>query len=159
MGNRGKPVMIMGFDESEHGIYALRWALDHFFPIGQEHQFKLIVAHAKPIPPNVIHGQGTGGYVSGVERDLKKVANRTISKAMEICEERSVRVTSEILEGDARHAICEAVERHGAAILVLGGHNHGRVRRMFLGSVSDYCAHHAHCSVVIVKKPKRKHCH
>ncbi|TVU39309.1 hypothetical protein EJB05_12722, partial [Eragrostis curvula] len=26
-----------------------------------------------------------------------------------------------------------------------------------LGSVSDYCAHHAHCTVIIVKKPKHKH--
>jgi nucleotide-binding universal stress UspA family protein len=28
--------------------------------------------------------------------------------------------------------------------------------RAFLGSVSDYCAHHAHCSVMIVKQPKPK---
>jgi nucleotide-binding universal stress UspA family protein len=26
--------------------------------------------------------------------------------------------------------------------------------RAVLGSVSDYCAHHAHCTVMIVKKPK-----
>ncbi|KDO50050.1 hypothetical protein CISIN_1g0331891mg, partial [Citrus sinensis] len=26
-----------------------------------------------------------------------------------------------------------------------------------LGSVSDYCAHHAHCTVMIVKRPKTKH--
>jgi nucleotide-binding universal stress UspA family protein len=25
-----------------------------------------------------------------------------------------------------------------------------------LGSVSDYCAHHTHCSVMIVKRPKSK---
>ncbi|RRT48826.1 hypothetical protein B296_00034820 [Ensete ventricosum] len=29
--------------------------------------------------------------------------------------------------------------------------------RAVLGSVSDYCAHHAHCTVMIVKKPKPKH--
>lgn len=29
--------------------------------------------------------------------------------------------------------------------------------RAVLGSVSDYCSHHAHCTVMIVKKPKHKH--
>ena len=29
--------------------------------------------------------------------------------------------------------------------------------RAVLGSVSDYCAHHAHCTVMIVKRPKTKH--
>jgi hypothetical protein len=28
--------------------------------------------------------------------------------------------------------------------------------RAFLGSVSDYCTHHAHCSVMIVKQNKPK---
>ena len=28
--------------------------------------------------------------------------------------------------------------------------------RAFLGSVSDYCAHHANCPILIVKPPKEK---
>jgi hypothetical protein len=28
--------------------------------------------------------------------------------------------------------------------------------RAILGSVSDYCTHHAHCTVMIVKRPKHK---
>ncbi|KAF3556416.1 hypothetical protein F2Q69_00010234 [Brassica cretica] len=41
-------------------------------------------------------------------------------------------------------------------ILVVGSHGYGAIKRAVLGSVSDYCAHHAHCSVMIVKKPKIK---
>ena len=38
-------------------------------------------------------------------------------------------VTFEAVEGDARNVLCEAVERHHAAMLVLGNHGHGDTRR------------------------------
>nr|ATE50921.1 universal stress protein 15 [Salvia miltiorrhiza] len=66
-------------------------------------------------------------------------------------------VIYEVAEGDARNALCDAVENHHASVLVVGSHGYGAIKRAVLGSVSDYCAHHAHCSVMIVKKPKIKH--
>ncbi|KAK1287101.1 hypothetical protein QJS10_CPB19g01421 [Acorus calamus] len=62
----------------------------------------------------------------------------------------------EIVEGDPRNVLCDAVERHHADILVVGSHGYGKLKRAILGSVSDHCAHHAHCSVLIAKKPKMK---
>lgn len=38
-------------------------------------------------------------------------------------------VTFEAVEGDARNVLCEAVERHHAAMLVLGNHGHGAIKR------------------------------
>nr|CAB3466128.1 unnamed protein product [Digitaria exilis] len=63
----------------------------------------------------------------------------------------------ENMEGDARSVICEAVDRHHAEILVIGCHGYSKWKRAVLGSVSDYCTHHAHCSVMVVKRPKHKH--
>ncbi|KAH9657725.1 Usp domain-containing protein [Citrus sinensis] len=63
----------------------------------------------------------------------------------------------EVVEGDARNILCDAVEKHHASILVVGSHGYGAIKRAVLGSVSDYCAHHAHCTVMIVKRPKTKH--
>ena len=39
---------VVGVDESEHSYYALQWALQHFFPPGQPHQYRLVVVTAKP---------------------------------------------------------------------------------------------------------------
>ncbi|OWM74077.1 hypothetical protein CDL15_Pgr008388 [Punica granatum] len=66
-------------------------------------------------------------------------------------------VMVDVMEGDARSVICEAADKHHATILVVGSHGYGPMKRAVLGSVSDFCAHHAHCSVLIVKKPKPKH--
>lgn len=51
--------------------------------------------------------------------------------------------------GDARTVIEEKAA--GADILVLGDTRVGRVKRMLLGSTSDYLVHHSCTSVVIVK--------
>ncbi|XP_048441839.1 universal stress protein PHOS34-like isoform X2 [Pyrus x bretschneideri] len=154
----GKQVMVIGADDSEESHYALEWTLDHFFkPFGGDTApFKLIIVHAKPSVSSVVGFVGTGaGILPIVDADLKKMAARVAEKAKEFCASKSVTdVVVEVMEGDARNVLCEAAERHQASILVVGSHGYGAIKRAFLGSVSDYCAHQAHCSVMIVKKPK-----
>ena len=42
----------------------------------------------------------------------------------------------------------------GADLLVVGSHGSGVIKELFLGSVSNYCAHHSPCPVVLVRCPK-----
>ncbi|KAJ6817114.1 universal stress protein PHOS34-like [Iris pallida] len=161
-GEKKKPaVMVVAVDESEHSFHALEWTLRHFFsPAAPAPLFSLVVVHAKPSPSSVVGlaGPGAADVVPYVEADLKKVAARVLDKAKVMCAANSVGdVLLEVMEGDARNVLCEAVEKHHAAMLVVGSHGYGAIKRAVLGSVSDYCAHHAHCSVMIVKKPKQKH--
>ncbi|CAI9105438.1 OLC1v1004363C1 [Oldenlandia corymbosa var. corymbosa] len=162
MANSGeKSVMVVGIDDSEHSFYALEWTLEHFFvPAGNLAPFKLVVVHAKPSPTSAIGlaGPGAADVLPYVDSDLKKIAARVLESAKQICSSKLVNnVTLEAMEGDARNVLCEAVDKHHASILVLGSHGYGAIKRAVLGSVSDYCAHHAHCTVMIVKKPKIKH--
>ncbi|CAN0841602.1 Universal stress protein A-like protein [Linum grandiflorum] len=155
-----KQVMLVGIDDSEHSMYALQWTLDHFFA-GDSSLFKLVVVHSKPTPSSVVGlaGPGAAEVYPIVDSDLKKIAARVLDKTKSICSSHPAvkDAVYEVVEGDARNVLCEAVERHGASILALGSHGYGTIKRAVLGSVSDYCAHHAHCTVMIVKKPKAKH--
>ncbi|KAL1831318.1 hypothetical protein ACET3Z_000969 [Daucus carota] len=45
---------------------------------------------------------------------------------------------------------CSCIRHPGSIIISTSA-------RAVLGSVSDYCAHRAHCMVTIVKKPKTKY--
>ncbi|KAL2510550.1 Adenine nucleotide alpha hydrolase-like superfamily protein [Abeliophyllum distichum] len=156
-----KSVMVVGLDDSEHSYYALEWTLEHFFSKSPENSpFKLLIVHAKPSAASAIGlaGPGAADVLPYVDIDLKKIAARVQEKAKETCTAKSVNdVTLEVVEGDARNVLCEAVEKHHASVLVVGSHGYGAIKRAVLGSVSDYCAHHAHCTVMIVKKPKIKH--
>ncbi|KAH6827391.1 Adenine nucleotide alpha hydrolases-like superfamily protein [Perilla frutescens var. hirtella] len=156
-----KSVMVVGIDDSDHSFYALEWTLDHFFLASPENSpFKLVVVHAKPPPLSTVGlmGPGAADVLPYVDMDLKKIAARVMEKAREICAAKSMSdAIYEVVEGDARNVLCEAVEKHQASMLVVGSHGYGAIKRAVLGSVSDYCAHHAHCSVMIVKRPKIKH--
>ncbi|TWU02446.1 universal stress protein [Stieleria varia] len=53
--------------------------------------------------------------------------------------------------GTVAHDIVELSQRMQADLVVLGAVGHSMIRRMLLGSVSDYVANHASCSVLIVR--------
>ena len=58
-----------------------------------------------------------------------------------------------MVEGPAASMLVEASE--GADLLVVGSRGHGGFHGLLLGSVSQQCAHHARCPVVIVPSPER----
>jgi nucleotide-binding universal stress UspA family protein len=64
--------------------------------------------------------------------------------------------------GETRDEIVDFVETSKAGILIMGNRGLGALKRYiyfvnffinrtFLGSTSDYCIHHCHCPVLIVK--------
>jgi nucleotide-binding universal stress UspA family protein len=54
-----------------------------------------------------------------------------------------------IVEGHPAPTLVEA--SHEADLLVVGCKGYGEFAGMLLGSVSEYCAHHARCPVVIIR--------
>lgn len=58
-----------------------------------------------------------------------------------------------IAEGHVGHSITEAAEAIDADLIVLGAKGHSAVNRILLGSVSDFVATQAKCSVLVVRPP------
>jgi universal stress protein A len=54
-------------------------------------------------------------------------------------------------EGDPRDVILDYAERWPADLIVVGSHGRRGMSRSLMGSVSEAVAHHAHCSVEIVR--------
>nr|GEV80556.1 universal stress protein PHOS34 [Tanacetum cinerariifolium] len=121
-----KPVMIVGVDDN------------HFLkPSAPNSPFKLVVIHSKPTPTSAIGfaGPGAADVYPFVDTDLKKIAARVVERAKELCHSKSVDdVIVEVVEGDARNVLCEAVDRHHATMLVVGSHGYGAIKRAVLGS-------------------------
>jgi len=82
---------------------------------------------------------------------LREQATTLLSKYCDRAKELGYHYEPVILEGDARELLCQAVEDRSINVLVVGTRGLGTIKRMFLGSVSNYCVQHASCDVIVAK--------
>ncbi|XP_043704327.1 universal stress protein A-like protein [Telopea speciosissima] len=57
-----------------------------------------------------------------------------------------------IKKGDPKEVICHEVKRVRPDLLVVGSRGLGPFQRVFVGTVSEFCAKHADCPVVTIKR-------
>ena len=146
-----KVAIMVAVDESECSTYALNWALDNL-----RHCFldtPLTIFTAQPAADyDYLYGVANQGLMDSVRGYQKTAAAAIFAKAKEICASHGVTTKTVTAMGDPKEAICEAVEKFNINLLVVGNHGRGVISRAFLGSVSNYCVHHAKCPVLVVRK-------
>jgi len=56
--------------------------------------------------------------------------------------------------GDAGHWVRDLAKNWQADLIIVGRRGLRGIAELFLGSVSSYIVHHAHCSVLVVQRPE-----
>ncbi|XP_020083707.1 uncharacterized protein LOC109707044 isoform X2 [Ananas comosus] len=146
-------VVVAAVDESDVSLHALSWAIDHLLKSAAN---TLVLLHAQRAIDHFIY-PAAGHVLVSIKKAQEENSRNVISRAMQICREKQVDAKTAIVDGDAKEVICQAAEQMQADLLVVGSRGLGTIKRTFLGSVSDYVAHHAKCPVLIVKPPKENH--
>jgi nucleotide-binding universal stress UspA family protein len=132
--------IVVGVDGSVHGNAALRWALDEALA----HAAEIIAVFAWQMPFIGIPGAFDR---EEMERICKRFLEETVAA---IVPEPRVPMTKLVAEGDVSASLIAAAK--GADMLVLGSRGRGGFVGLKLGSVSQECAQHAPCPVVIIKQ-------
>ncbi|GMH01908.1 hypothetical protein Nepgr_003747 [Nepenthes gracilis] len=151
--NSNKKVMV-AIDDSESSHGALEWALQNL------HQkitsSGLLLFHAISIDYGGIYAGTYGGapaeLLTSIQENRKKLANALLGKAKDICANHGIVAETVSIIGEPKESICDAVEKMHIELLVVGSHGRKGLPRAFLGSVSNYCVHHAKCPVLVVRK-------
>ena len=89
--------------------------------------------------------------IERVREEHAKEAQEMIGRTAEQLRELGYRVETAIEEGEPRTTIVDYAERVKADLIVVGSHGRRGLPRLLLGSVSEYVARHAPCSVEIVR--------
>ena len=145
-------VIVVGVDQSEGARAALRFALEE----AKLRRATLRVVHAWQY--GYIGATGVEGAYPALGGDIKELragAETALAETLResIPEADTVEIERRVVEG--RPAAVLVDESRGADLLVVGSRGHGGFTGLLLGSVSQQCAHHAACPVVIVhRKPE-----
>jgi nucleotide-binding universal stress UspA family protein len=141
-------VIVVGVDHSVGAKEALRFALDE----ARLRQATLRAVHAWQF--GYVGATGMEGLlpaVGGELRDFRDAAEAELDATLReaIPEAGDVKVERRVVEGAPAAVLVE--ESRDADLLVVGSRGHGGFAQLLLGSVSQQCAHHAECPVVIVR--------
>jgi nucleotide-binding universal stress UspA family protein len=141
-------VIVVGVDHSAGAKAALRFALEE----ARLRQATLRVVHAWQF--GYIGATGLEGAlpaVGGELEDFRRGAEAALDETLTDvgADTDGVAIERRVDQGTAAAVLVE--ESRGADLLVVGSRGHGGFAQLVLGSVSQQCAQHAFCPVVIVR--------
>jgi nucleotide-binding universal stress UspA family protein len=134
--------IVVGVDGSEESRRALRWAIDE----AQLRGARVVALRAWVYPALAAGGliPATTDLVGQLATNERQELAATVAEF----EAGGVEIEQLVVEDAAARALVEAAA--GADLLVVGSRGHGGFTGLLLGSVSQQCAHHAPCPVVII---------
>jgi nucleotide-binding universal stress UspA family protein len=139
--------IVVGMDESPDAALALQWAVEECRLRAAE----LVVVHAWewPYPGDlgVVADRALDelGFDGAAQRVLATMVDNALAGVA-----RDVPLEQRAIDGSPVKALV-AASAH-ADLLVVGARGRSGFERFILGSVSEHCAHRAHCPVLIMRR-------
>jgi nucleotide-binding universal stress UspA family protein len=137
--------IVVGVDGSPSSRAALRWAVRQ--AVLTDGVVDAVMAWQVPVAP---YGYAWApipmNEADDLEEDTRKVLDAAISDEVDPADRH--RVTARVTNGHPAEVLLKAAA--DADLLVVGSRGHGTFAEALLGSVGQYCVHHAHCPVLIV---------
>jgi nucleotide-binding universal stress UspA family protein len=85
--------------------------------------------------------------------DMKKPAQELVERVAKQLRRARFKAVTAVEVGDVRERILDSAAEWRADLIVLGSHGKRGLQRFLLGSVAEFVARHAKCSVQIIRTP------
>jgi nucleotide-binding universal stress UspA family protein len=143
--------ILLAIDDSKHSEAATQMLLHQF----QREAAEVHVIHV--IEPLLIASQFRQADIAALaaaEKSLLAESKKLVARAQDQLRKVGFEAQSSVEEGDPRAVIVERASHWKTDLIILGSHGRKGLDRLLMGSVAEFVAHHAHCSVLIVRTPK-----
>ena len=134
--------IVVGVDGSPSSMAALRWAV-----LQAELTGCAVEAVTAWRLPSRYGFAAVTDRATDFEGDARKVLADALNEVSSV--EPDVIIRSSVVEGHPAEVLVRAAR--GADMLVVGSRGHGGFAGALLGSVSQYCVHHAPCPVLVIR--------
>jgi nucleotide-binding universal stress UspA family protein len=146
--------ILLAIDDSPHSRAAVEAVANRPWPAGSV--VRVLHAIEPIIGPEVALYYAVTIEHPETTRRLRQHAEEITSSAAERLASANLTVEQQVREQDPRLAIIDEASEWGADLIVLGSHGYTGLRRLILGSVSQYVVSHATSSVEVVRLPKHE---
>ena len=141
--------LVVGVDRSDHGRRALSVAID----LARRLHLPCHAVHAWAYPAMAVASPYAAATWPLI--DLGPGETTWLAGLLASVEPDGVAITSEVTRGPAGPALVDVAAELEAPFIIVGSVGHGAIVGVLLGSVSEYCVHHATCPVVVVPPHER----
>ena len=143
--------LLLAIDDSKYSQAAVRMLVEQNNP----RKTAVRVLHVvEPLEAPYYPELSTPPYptnLSEINRGRMKAGRDLVEGVLKKLRAAGFQAESSVRAGHVRTVAVEAAKKWHADLIVVGSHGRTGLKRILLGSVSDYIARHAHCSVEIVR--------
>ena len=139
--------ILLAFDDSRYA----RHAAEYCASLPMDEQTRVTALSVLPLVK--LYRQDVSQQLEWMWKEKRKVAEAGLAWVTESLEWKTMHVSSQLREHpDVSEAIIDAADELDIDMIVVGDKGTGAIRRFLLGSVTRRVAHHAPCSVLVVRK-------
>ena len=151
--------LLLATDDSQFSEAALRTVISQNRPQQTQVRVLHVMEPIAMVLSEIASAAGPESYpaepveLERLRKEQRKRASKLVETRAEELKDAGFDAGSAIGEGDPRVEIIDMAREWSADLIVMGSHGRKGLDRFLLGSVSEYVARHAPCSVEIVRMP------
>ncbi|PVU87349.1 hypothetical protein BB559_004323 [Furculomyces boomerangus] len=145
----GKRIIAISVNDTQNSDDVVEWALANII----DKESDLVVLMNVRVTNRTADFAAIGGYAEdplSIERE-KECSHNTVKKYGVKMRQDGYNVKAYSLVGDAGPEIVKKATELNVDHLILGTRSLSGLKKIFLGSVSEYCSKHCKCAITIVK--------
>ncbi|RIB22039.1 hypothetical protein C2G38_1035968 [Gigaspora rosea] len=142
-------VVVIAIDQSEYSQKAFDWAVKNFL---RKDSDLVVLVNVRPSPTTAgPYGASYMDFAEVIDEQQRVSSHNLLKEFATKLKSHDFACKAVAMQGDPREEIVRKVSELHASALIVGSRGLGILKRIFIGSVSDYCSHHCKCTVVVVK--------